>query len=390
MDAQDVGVGEKPSPIPRGRSGCGVPAERPTSGAVPVREGLETLPGADGRYDGCVRTIDVVVIGAGPAGLAVAIAAEEAGLSCEIVEKGVLVNSIYHFPHGMTFFTTPELLEIGGLPFVTPYEKPTRLEALKYYRRVVDTFGLGVSLGEKVLKVERDGDAFRVTTGPDGPDGPAGGRERRTRNVVFATGYYDHPNRLGVPGEDLPHVSHYYDEPHPFYRKRVVVVGGKNSAAIAALELYRAGATVTLVHRGDRLSDSIKYWIRPDIKNRIKEGSIAARFEARVVEITPDHVTVEGSGGREEIGADAVFLLTGYHPAPELLASLGVRVDEERLKPEHDPNTFETNVPGVYLAGSIVSGRDTNLTFIETGRFHGATIVQAILRRARAPVAGSD
>ena len=323
------------------------------------------------------------MIGAGPAGLAVAIAAEKAGLSCEIVEKGVLVNSVYHFPHGMTFFTTPELLEIGGLPFVTPYEKPTRLEALKYYRRVVDTFGLRVSLGEKVVAVERDGDSFRVTSEPDGSDTPgsSAGRVRRARNVVFATGYYDHPNRLGVPGEDLPHVSHYYDEPHPFYRKRVVVVGGKNSAAIAALELYRAGAAVTLVHRRDSLSVSIKYWIRPDIKNRIKEGAIAARFETRVVEITPDHVTVEGPDGREEIEADAVFLLTGYHPDPDLLATLGVRIEEGLLKPEHDPDSFETNVPGIYLAGSIVSGRDTNLTFIETGRFHGAAVVRSILAK---------
>jgi len=326
---------------------------------------------------------DVVVVGAGPAGLAVAIAAEEAHLSCELVEKGVLVNSIFHFPHGMTFFTTPELLEIGGLPFVTPYEKPTRLEALKYYRRVVDTFGLKVALGEEVVGVEKAGDAFRVTTRgtrSEGPDTPQE-RTRRAGNVVFATGYYDHPNRLGIAGEDLPHVSHYYDEPHPFYRKRAVVVGGKNSAAIAALELYRAGATVTLVHRRAALSDSIKYWIRPDIENRIKEGSIAAYFESRVVEITPRHLVIEGPTGRRRVEADAVFLLTGYHPDPELLGRAGVRVDPEILTPEHDPDSFETNVPGIYLAGSIVSGRNTNRTFIETGRFHGAAIVQAILAR---------
>ncbi len=361
--------GRDPGPPPTRRGGAGRPGHRRAR---------------NDRYHGAVEaTRDLIVIGAGPAGLAVAIAAGEAGLSCEIVEKGALVNSIYHFPHGMTFFTTPELLEIGGLPFVTPYEKPTRLEALKYYRRVVDTFGLHVSLGEKVVAVEREGDAFRVATEPDASGTPpsAPGRARRARNVVFATGYYDHPNHLGVPGEELPHVSHYYDEPHPFYRKRVVVVGGKNSAAIAALELYRAGATVTLVHRRDSLSGSIKYWIRPDIKNRIKEGSIAARFETRVVEITPDRVKVEGPDGREEIEADAVFLLTGYHPDPELLAGLGVRIDRERLKPDHDPDRFETNVPGIFLAGSIVSGRDTNLTFIETGRFHGAAIVRAILAK---------
>ena len=190
---------------------------------------------------------------------------------------------------------------------------------------------------------------------------------------------YDHPNLLGVPGEGLPHVSHYYDDPHPFYRQRVVVVGGKNWAAIAALELHRAGATVTLVHRREALSKKIKYWIRPDIENRIKEGSVAARFETRAVEITPRVVVVEGPGGREELEADAVLLLTGYHPEPELLRRAGVRVDDETLKPEHDPGTFETNVPGIYIAGSIVSGRNTGRIFIETGRFHGAAIVKAIV-----------
>ena len=322
----------------------------------------------------------VVVVGAGPSGLAVAIAAREARLSCTVLEKGVVVNSIFRFPHGMTFFTTPELLEIGGLPFVTPYEKPTRLEALRYYRRVIDTHGLEVSLGEEVVGVERDAEGFRITTRrAEGAEPASRERTRRAGHVVFATGYYDHPNRLGVAGEDLPHVSHYYDEPHPFYRKSVVVVGGKNSAAIAALELYRAGAKVTLVHRREALSDRIKYWIRPDIENRIREGSVAARFESRVAEITPRHVAVEGPEGREEITADAVFLLTGYHPETRLLVQAGVRVDPKTLVPEHDPETFETNVPGIYLAGSIVSGRDTNLTFIETGRFHGAAIVRGIL-----------
>lgn len=331
---------------------------------------------------GSVQTLDILVVGGGPAGLAAAISASDAGLSCEVVEKGVLVNAIFNFPQGMTFFTTPELLEIGGLPFITPYTKPTKLEALRYYRRVVDTYDLQVALGETITDVTADGDGFRITSLADGIEGSgssSGERTRRARNVVFATGYYDYPNRIGVAGEDLPHVSHYYDDPHPFYRKRVVVVGGKNSAAIAALELYRAGATVTLVHRRDALSEKIKYWIRPDILNRIKEGSVAARFETRVVEITPHVVIVEGPAGREELPADAVLLLTGYHPEPELLRRLGVRVDEDTLKPEHDPSTFETNVSGVYVAGSIVSGRDTGKTFIETGRFHGTSIVKAIV-----------
>lgn len=321
---------------------------------------------------------DLIVVGAGPAGLAVAIAAHQAGLDYEVVEKGVLVNSIFHFPRAMTFFTTPDLLEIGGLPFVTPYEKPTQWEALRYYRRVTDTFGLRIALGEELREIARDGDALRLVTrltrrGDE--------RVRRARNVVLATGYYDHPNRLGVPGEDLPHVEHYYDEPHPFYRKPVVVVGGKNSAAIAALELYRAGATVTLVHRREVLADSIKYWIRPDIENRIKEGAVTARFSTRVIEIRRDHVVVEGPEGRGELPAEAVFLLTGYHPDAVLFRRAGIRIDEETLKPEHDPETLESNVPGLYVAGSVVSGRETSRIFIENGRFHGEMIVRSVVTK---------
>ncbi len=295
----------------------------------------------------------LIVVGAGPAGLAVAIAAHQAGLDYEVVEKGVLVNGIFHFPRAMTFFTTPDLLEIGGLPFVTPYEKP-----------------------KEVLAVAREQEGLSLRTRLARRDE----RVRHARNVVLATGYYDHPNRVGIPGEDLPHVSHYYDEPHPFYRKRVVVVGGKNSdsAAIAALELHRAGAQVTLVHRREKLSDSIKYWIKPDIENRIKAGAIAARFSTRPVEIRTDHVVVEGPGGRDELAAEAVFLLTGYHPDADFFRRAGIRVDEETLKPEHDPLTLESNVPGLYLAGSVVSGRETSRIFIENGRFHGEMIVKAI------------
>ena len=322
---------------------------------------------------------DVLIVGAGPAGLAVAIAAGKAGLLSLIVEKGALVNSIAHFPVGMTFFTTPDLLEIGGLPFVTPYDKPTRGEALRYYRRVVDTYELDIAFDERIEAVVPDGDAFAVRSRCLAPARAGEPRTRRARHVVFAIGYYDQPNRVGVPGEDLPHVSHYYDDPHPFYRKRVVVVGGKNSAAIAALELYRAGAAaVTLVHRGAALSNSIKYWIRPDIENRIKEGSVRALLETHVVEIRPECVFVAGPRGREELPADAVFLLTGYLPDTGLMREAGLRVDAGTLVPEHDPETFETNVPGIFVAGSIVSGRNTGRTFIENGRFHGAAIVGAI------------
>ena len=319
---------------------------------------------------------DLLVIGGGPAGLAVAIAAHQAGLDYEVVEKGVLVNSIFNFPKHMVFFTTPELLEIGGLPFVTPYEKPTQPEALKYYRRVADTYALRLALDEEVIAIRPaagEGGRFRVETRHRGE-----ARVRTAANVAVATGYYDHPNRLGVPGEDLPHVSHYYTEPHGYYRKRVVVVGGKNSAAIAALELYRAGAQVTLVHRRAVLSDSIKYWIRPDIENRLKEGSIAARLETCLVEIEPEHVAVEGPAGRERLPADAVFLLTGYHPDAELLRGAGVRLDAETLIPDHDPQTLETNVPGLFVAGALASGKLTSRIFIENGRFHGEAIAKAI------------
>jgi thioredoxin reductase (NADPH) len=324
---------------------------------------------------------DLVVVGAGPSGLATAIAACQAGLDHEVLEKGVLVNSIFHFPRNMVFFTTPELLEIGGLPFVTPYEKPTQWEALRYYRRVTDTFALRIALGEAVLSISPQNGTFRVTT-----RSTQGERVHGARNVTVATGYYDHPNRLGIPGEDLPHVFHYYDEPHPYYRKRVVVVGGKNSAAIAALELHRAGATVTLVHRRPELGRSIKYWIKPDIDNRIQEGGIAARFGSRVVEIRREVVVVETAGVLEEIQADAVLLMTGYTPDVSLLQQAGVRIDEATLQPAHDPETFETNVPGLFIAGALVSGRETSRIFIENGRFHGEAIVKRILaRNGRSP-----
>jgi thioredoxin reductase (NADPH) len=320
---------------------------------------------------------DLLIVGAGPAGLATAIAAAQAGLDYEVVEKGALVNSIFHFPRQMVFFTTAELLEIGGLPFVSPYEKPTRVEALRYYRRVADRYALRVAFDEKVLGLEPADGCFRVRT--ERAEGP---RTWDAARVVLATGYYDQPNLLGVPGEDLPHVAHYYDDPHPFYRKQVVVVGAKNSAAIAALELYRAGAaSVTLVHRGHEISTSVKYWIKPDIENRIKEGSVRALFGTCLRAITRGHVRVEGPAGAQELPADQVFLLTGYTPDVALMRAAGVRVDPATLKPDHDPETFETNVRGLYLAGALVSGRDTNKVFIENGRFHGEAIVKAIVAR---------
>ena len=339
---------------------------------------------------------DILIVGAGPSGLATAIAARQHDLDYVLVEKGVLVNSIFRFPTHMVFFTTPELLEIGGLPLVTPYDKPTRLEALRYYRRVVDTYGLQVAFHEQVLSIEREGDGFVVTTADVDPaeaarrpdvaerTGQNGTRRvREARAVVLAIGYYDHPNCLGVPGEHLPHVSHYYSEPHPYYRRRVVIVGGRNSAAEAALELYRAGAHVTMVHRRAQLGESIKYWVRPDIENRIKEGTIAARFETQVVEIRPRVVVVERDGVRDEIPADAVLLLTGYRPDVALMQRAGIRCDEETLAPALDPETFETNVPNLFIAGGAIAGRNTGSIFIENGRFHGERIVQVLAERLK-------
>jgi thioredoxin reductase (NADPH) len=296
-----------------------------------------------------------------------------------VLEQGVLVNSIYRFPPQMVFFTTPELLEIGGLPLTTPYDKPTRLEALRYYRRVVDSYELAISFHEEVLSIESEDDVFVVTT----RDQRGTTRARKARAVVLAIGYYDLPNLIRVPGEDLPHVSHYYTDAHPYYRRRVVVVGGKNSAAEASLELFRAGAHVTLVHRHAALGDSIKYWVRPDIDNRIKEGSIAARFNACATEITPTSLVIDQEGTREEIPAEGVFLLTGYHPDADLMRKAGIRVDDETLAPDLNMETFETNVPNLFIAGGAIAGKKTGNIFIENGRFHGSKIIEVLADRLR-------
>ncbi len=326
-------------------------------------------------------TRDVIIVGAGPSGLASAIACSRRGLDYEVIERGVLVNSIFNFPPHMVFFTTPELLEIGGLPLVSPFEKPTRIEALRYYRRVVDACRLRVSLMEPVLSVTRNlaaADAgFEVRSSP----ARGGERAQSARAVVLAVGYYDQPNVIGVPGEDLPHVQHYYKEAHPYYGRRVVVVGGANSAAEAALELYRAGAKVTLVHRHQALSPSIKYWVLPDIQNRIKEGSVAARFGATVTRIAEGCVQIEQDGRGEELAADAVLLLTGYHTDREFLRRCGVQIDPVTLVPAHDPETLETNVLNLFLAGGVVVGVDSAPVFIENGRLHGEKVVSLIASR---------
>jgi len=328
---------------------------------------------------------DVLVVGAGPTGLACGIEAQRADLKLLIIEKGCLVNSLFHYPPNMTFFTTRELLEIGDLPFVSVNIKPTRAEALEYYRRVADHYRLPIHYEERVTRVTKENGAFALGAEL------SGGKRRayESRNVVLATGYYDLPNMMNVPGEDLPKVSHYYLEPHQFFGRRVAVVGGGNSAAIAALDLYRHGAAVTLVVREWELSRHIKYWIRPDLENRIKEGSVRALFSSMVTGIANDSISVRNSVGEiVRIENDFVFALTGYHPDYEFLHAAGVRTDPLTCRPECNTESRESNVPGLYLAGVIIAGMDTNEIFIENGRFHGKQIVDDIRRKNRSQELG--
>jgi thioredoxin reductase (NADPH) len=317
---------------------------------------------------------DVICIGAGPTGLATAIEAKRAGMRALVIDKGCLCNSIFHYPVNMVFFTTPELLEIGDLPLVSPNEKPTRVEALKYYRKAAEHYDLELRLFELVARVEGSDGNFTVLARTES----GMSRKYQSKKIVVATGYYDLPNKLNVPGEELPHVSHYYTEPHSFWKENVVVVGGKNSAAEAALDLYRNGAKVTLVHRAAHLGQTIKYWVKPDIENRIKAGQIQALFETQVKEITPQEVVVSNAGGEKRFAAKQVFALTGYHPDFSFIQSLGVQLDPVTCKPSLDPNTLESNVPGIYLGGVVIGGRHTGEIFIENGRFHGKQIIQAL------------
>jgi thioredoxin reductase (NADPH) len=321
-----------------------------------------------------METYDIICIGAGPTGLATAIEAKRAGMRPLVIDKGCLCNSIYHYPVNMVFFTTPELLEIGDLPLVCAAEKPTRIEALKYYRKAAEHYGLEVRLYERVLRVDgHDGDFAVVTRTDKGIE-----QKYHGKKIALATGYYDLPNKLGVPGEDLSHVSHYYTEPYEYWNQDVVVIGGKNSAAEAALDLYRNGARVTLVHRNKDLGTTIKYWVRPDIENRIKAGQVKAMFETHVKEITGDGVVVENGAGEKRLSARQVFALTGYHPDYAFIESLGVKLDPESRKPVLDPKTLESNVPGVHLAGVVTGGRHTGEIFIENGRLHGKQIIEGL------------
>jgi thioredoxin reductase (NADPH) len=326
---------------------------------------------------------DLLIIGAGPCGLAAGIAAKQAGIPCVLVDRRTIVSTINRYPLAMTFFSTPERIEIGGVPFIASHEKPTRQDGMLYYRRVAESYELDIRPTEDVTDVGRQPDGrFRVDV--------ARPHDRKTyvaNAVVFATGYYDNPNFMGVPGEDLPHVSHYFVEGHPYWHRRVVVIGAGNSSVDAALECWRAGAQVTMVHFGEGLDKTVKAWVLPDITNRIKQGSIAARWRSRVRAITPTDVEVvsEETGRVDRLPTDAVLAMTGYHADTTLLRRLGVPVDATSGVPAHDEGSMVTPVPGLYLAGVIASGNDANRLFIENARGHGELIVRHLVaaRRAR-------
>jgi thioredoxin reductase (NADPH) len=320
---------------------------------------------------------DVLVIGAGPTGLACAIEAQKIGLKVIVIDKGCLVNSLFHYPANMVFFTTPELLEIGDIPFTTALQKPTREEALEYYRKVSEHYHLDLRQYEWVKTVMGEDGDFSITA----TDRAGRPRDYRTKKVIVSTGYYDLANKLGLPGEDLAKVSHYYGEPHPYYDTDVLVIGGKNSAAIASLDLWRHGARVTIVHRDAQMHHHVKYWIKPDIENRIKAGEIVAYFNSSVQEIGIDHVMLNTPRGSVQLKNDFVLALVGYHPDYDFLRSMGIELSEEQHRPVCDPVSLESNVPGVYVAGVIVAGSRTNEIFIENGRFHGKQIADDLRRK---------
>jgi thioredoxin reductase (NADPH) len=325
---------------------------------------------------------DLLVIGAGPTGMACAIEAQRSGFSAVLVDKGCLCNSLFHYPAHMTFFTTPELLEIGDMPFSSPNQKPTRSEALEYYRKVAEHYALDVRQYETVERVTGSDGGFTVHT----IDRFDRSLQHRARKLALATGYYDLPNYLDIPGESLSKVKHYYHEPHPYFGLDVVVIGGKNSAAIAALDLWRHGAKVTLVHRGAEMHRHVKYWILPDIANRVKNGEVAAHFSSTVTNITEDEVAIATPAGSLTIRNAFVFALTGYHPDFDFLERLGIQLDDANARcPVCDPATLESNVPGIYLGGVIVAGERTNEIFIENGRFHGKLIAEDLKRKLPTP-----
>lgn len=317
--------------------------------------------------------LDIFIIGGGPIGLACALQAQKVGLSYIIVEKGCLVNSLYNYPTTMTFFSTSELLEIGGIPFVTISNKPKRAEALEYYRRVAFSNSIKTNLFEEVLSVNKTDGHYTIGTSKG---------TYEAKNVIVATGFYDIANKLNIPGEDLPKVKHYYDDPHYYARQKVVVVGSSNSAIDVALETWRKGADVTLVIRDAEVSHRVKYWVRPDILNRIKEGSIKAYFNSNLIAIREQEVEIQTPEGKITIPNDFVMAMTGYRPNFEFLKKIGINLSTDaKLLPEYNKETMETNLKGIYLAGVVCGGMDTHLWFIENSRIHAEMIVSDIVRK---------
>nr|WP_294876129.1 YpdA family putative bacillithiol disulfide reductase [uncultured Pedobacter sp.] len=321
-----------------------------------------------------MEVTDILIIGAGPIGIACGIEAKKTGLSYVIIEKGCLVNSLYNYPQNMTFFSTSEKLEIGGVPFVSNNPKPTRAEALEYYRRVALKFELNTKLFESVDDVAKQDVGFIVTTSKS---------SYLTRNIIISTGFYDLPNKINIPGEDLPKVAHYYKDPHYYAMQNVIVIGASNSSVDAALETYRKGADVTMVVRDESISKRVKYWVRPDVINRIEEGSIKAYFNSQLVSIAKDTADIRTPEGIITIPNDFVLALTGYQPNFELLRKFGVKLSEDdKCLPEHNSQTMETNEKGIYLAGVVCGGMDTHLWFIENSRDHAIKIISDIKKKA--------
>ena len=316
------------------------------------------------------KTLDVIIIGGGPIGIACALECKKNGLDYVVLEKGALCNSLYHYPLNMTFFSTSEKLEIDGIPFISSSAKPNRNEALEYYRRVATSNDLDIRLYEGVEEVKKESDVFIVTSEK---------AVYHTHNMIISTGFYDIPKLLDVPGEDLPKVSHYFKEAHPYVMQKTIVVGASNSAVDAALEIWRKGGDVTMVVRGPSIGDRVKYWVRPDIDNRIKGGSIKALFNSEITEIRPSEVHVKTPEGTEILENDFVLALTGYRPNFDFLKSLGVMLSEEKKIPQYDESTMETNVKGLYLAGVICGGTETHKWFIENSRIHAKIIAEAVV-----------
>ncbi len=326
-----------------------------------------------------MQHFDLVIIGGGPTGLNCAISAKKAGLNYIVLEKGVLVNSIYHFPINMTFFSTSRLLEIGDTPFISHAEKPTRREALEYYRRITDSWNLNVKLYEEVQNMHQVGEEYVIKTAKS---------EYQAPSIIIATGFYDTPRFMNVPGEDLPKVKHYYDDAHVYMSQKVLVIGAANSACDVALETWQKGADVTMAIRENEIYPKVKYWIRPNIENRIKEGSIKAYFNTIVKEISPKEVVLQGPDGEFTMENDFVLAMTGYQPNYKFLDALGIDIPKEEPRiPIHDPVTLETSLPRVYLAGVVCAGMETNRLFIENTRDHGEVIIQDLLKKLEMSIA---